>query len=75
MGSGCSMPSTHPSGMRLVRCWVRHLSMLSFGKSSSHSNGVNSPNADRVDMLMSVSSLSHKGVTSLLGVANRNSQL
>ena len=75
MGSGRSMPSTHPSGMRLVRCWVRHLSTLSFGKSSSHSNGVNSTSADWVDTLVSVSSLSHKGVTSPLVVANRNSQL
>ena len=49
--------------------------MLSFGKSSSHSNGVNPARADWVDVLVSVSSLSHKGVASPWGVANRKSQL
>ena len=67
MGSGYSMPSTHPSGMRLVRCWVKHPSMLSFGKSFSHSNGVNSASADWVDTLVSASLPSHKGVTSPWG--------
>ena len=49
--------------------------MLSFGKSFSHSNGVNSASVDWVDMMLSASSLSHKGVTSPWGVANRKSQL
>ena len=61
------MPSTHPSGTWLARCWVRHPSTLSFGKSFSHSNGVNSARADWVDMLVSASLLSHKGVTSPWG--------
>ena len=69
------MPSIHPSGTRLVRCWVKHPSMLSFSKSFSHSNGVNYASADWVDMLVSASSLSHKGVTSPWGVANRKNQL
>ena len=41
--------------------------MLSFGKSFSHSNGVNSTSADWVDTLLSASLLSHKGVTSPWG--------
>ena len=75
MGSGHSMPSSHPSGTWLMRCWVRHPSTLSFGKSFSHSNGVDSASADWVDTLLSVSSLSHKGVTSPWGLANKKSQL
>ena len=75
MGSGCSMPSTHPSGTRLVRCWVRHPSTLSSSKSASHSNGVNSARADWVDTLVWVSFLLHKGVASPCGVASRKSQL
>ena len=75
MGSGHSMPSTHPSGTQLARCWVKHPSTLSFGKLFSYSNGVNSASADWVDTLVSASSLSHKGVTSPQGVANKNSQL
>ena len=75
MGSGHSMPSTHPSGKRLARCWVKHPSTLSFGKLFLHSNGVHSTSADWVDMLVSASSPSHKGVTSPLGMANRNSWL
>ena len=67
IGSGHSMPSTHPSGMQMVRCWVKHPSTLSFGKLFSHSNGVNSTNADWVDTLVSASSLSHKGVISPWG--------
>ena len=69
------MPSTHPSRTQLVRCWVRHPSMRSFGKLFSHSNGVNSASVDQVDMLVSASLPSHKGMTSPWGVANRNSQL
>ena len=76
MESGHSMPSTHPSGMRLAGCWVGHPSMLSSGRSSSHSNGVNSTRADRVThALMWASLLSHKGVASPCGVASRKSQL
>ena len=75
IGSGCSTPSTHPSGAQLVRCWVRHLSIWPFGESFSYSNGVNSASADRVDTLMSASSFLFKGMTSPWGVANRNSQL
>ena len=75
MGSGCSMPSTHSSGTRLAGCWVRHPSMLSSGRSFSHSNGVNSAKPDWVDVLMWTSSLSHKGVASPCGMARRKSQL
>ena len=42
--------------------------MLSFGKSFSHSNRVNSTREDQVDMLVSASLLSHKGVTSPWGL-------
>ena len=72
---GCH--ATHPSKMWLARCWVRHLSTLSFSKSSSHSSGVNSIWADQVDTLVSVSLLSHKGkgVASPWGLANRKSWL
>ena len=75
LGSGHSMPSTHPSGMWLVRCWVRHPSMLSFGKSFSHSSGVNSASVDWVDTLVSAILTVTQGCDFTLGVANRNSQL
>ena len=75
IGSGHSTPSTHPSGTRLARWWVGHPSRRSFGKSFSHSNGVNSTSADRVDMPELASSLLLKGMTSPWGVANRNSRL
>ena len=75
MGSGRSTPSTHPSGTRLVRCWVRHLSIRSLGESFSTSSEVNSTRADRVDTSMSAFLLLFKGMTSPRGVANRNSRL
>ena len=75
MGSGRSTPSTHPSGTRLARCWVRHLSICSLGKSFSTSNEVNSTKEDQLDTSMSAFSLLFKGMTSLRGIANRNSQL
>ena len=67
IGSGHSMPSTHPSGTRLARCWVRHLSIWSFGESFSNSNGVNPASADRVDMSRSEFSFLFKGMTSPRG--------
>ena len=73
--SGHSMPSTHPSRMRLVGWWVSHPSMLSSSKSFSHSNGVSSARADWVETLMWASSLSHKDMASPCGVASRKSQL
>ena len=75
IGSGRSMPSTHPSGTRLARCWVRHLSNWSSGKSFSNSNRGNSTSADQVDMSTSAFSFLFKGMTSPQGMANRNSQL
>ena len=75
MGSGHSMPSTHPSRTWLGRCWVRHPSTLSFSLLFSHSSGVNSTSADWVDMLVSASSLCTQGCDFTLGVANRNSHL
>ena len=75
IGNGHSMPSTHPSGMRLVRCWVRHLSNWSFGKSFSNSSRGNSASADWVDTSMSAFSFLFKGMTSPRGMANRNSRL
>ena len=75
IGSGHSTPSTHPSGTRLVRCWVRHLPICSFGESFSTSNGVNSASVDWVDTSRSAFSLLFKGMTSPRGMANRNSQL
>ena len=75
IGSGHSTPSTHPSGTRLARCWVRHLSIWSFGKSFSNSCRGNSASADWVDTSTSAFSFLFKGMTSPRGMANRNSQL
>ena len=75
MGSGCSTPSTHPSGIGLAGWWVNCPCTLYSSESFSYSNGVNSTRADQVDTLMWVSLLSHKGVASPCGVASRKSQL
>ena len=75
IGSGCSTPSTHPSGTWLMGWWVRHPSKRSFGKLFPNSIGVNSASADQVDTPWLVSSFLFKGMTSPWGVANRNSQL